>query len=257
MRFGLCVSLISLLLSLVALWWVKLPWWMVFRRCVSIAAALSLWLFIRKFERRSFRSYGLSAGGAGKHQLLSGLFLGLWGLGTPLGIGLASGVCRIHITADSVRLWWTVLGFVPLACLISILEELVFRGFILQHLMLWSRPTGFIISSVLYSIVHLKITTLNLSTGLELGGLFLLGGVLALTYLQTNQLYQAIGLHATLAYGARVNKLFLEFPDHSISWLIGTNRLVNGLAGWVVLLGIGAMVVWWAQISRRGGVHDA
>jgi len=163
----------------------------------------------------------------------------------PLGIGMATGASRIDVTPDRVRLWKTVLAFIPAAGLVSVLEELVFRGFILQHLLVFSRPAAISISSALYAIVHLKMTTFTLSTWLELGGLFLLGSVLALSYLVTNQLSLAIGLHAVLAYGARVNKLVIQFTDSSMAWFFGSSRLVNGLMSWLLLLGIGGFIVWW------------
>lgn len=250
-RFGLCVLLLSVALSLLVLPWVELSWWKVFRRCVSIAAALSLWLSIRVFERRTFRSYGFSAPKAGKRHLRFGVLLGVGALAIFGGLGLISGACQIDVTPDRLRLWRTLLGFLPVAGLISILEELVFRGFILQHLRSISTPLAVIVSSALYAVIHLKTSALTLQVWLELGGLFLLGGVLALSYVLTHQLYLAVGLHAALAYGARVNKLLMTFSEPVPSWLIGTSRLVNGLAGWGILLAIGAVVVWWARDHAR------
>ena len=247
MRFGLTTFLIAIALSLLALLWLELPWWSIFRRCVSIGAALSLWIWIRKVERRSFSSYGLGDPGAGKRQLLFGLSLGACTLAVMLGLGLAGGLSHMDITPDRTKLWRTVLGFVPAAALISVLEELVFRGYILQQLRPCSASAAVIASSALYAIVHLNTTTPTPSAWLELGGLFLLGGVLALSYLRTGQLYLAMGLHAVLAYGARVNKLLISFPDISISWLTGTSRLVNGVLGWAALLGMGAIMVVWTK----------
>lgn len=247
-RFGLCVFLLSLTASLLVSPWCDLPWWKVFRRCVSVGAAVGLWLCITKFEQRSVQSYGLSADGRGRSQLLLGILLGLVGLGVMLGMGMASGAYRIDVTPDRVRLWRTALGFLPAAAIVSVLEELVFRGFILQHLVAFSRPVAVALSSAAYAIVHLKTTPLfTLGTWLELGGLFLLGSVLALSYLVTNRLSLAIGLHAVLAYGARVNKLVIQFADPSMAWLFGTSRLVNGLMNWLLLLGIGGFIVWWAR----------
>lgn len=246
-RFWLCVFLLSLIASLLVTPWCDLPWWKVFRRCVSVGAAVGLWLCIKKFEKRSVQSYGLSADRIGSSQLLLGILLGLVGLGLMLGMGIASGAYRIDISPDRGKLWWTVLGFIPAAGLVSVLEELVFRGFILQHLVAFSRPVAVALSSAAYAIVHLKTTSLTLATWLELGGLFLLGSVLALSYLVTNRLSLAIGLHAVLAYGARVNKLVIQFTDPSMAWLVGTSRLVNGLMNWLILLGIGGFIVWWAR----------
>jgi membrane protease YdiL (CAAX protease family) len=254
-RFGLCTFGIGLLLSLLVLPWVELSWWKVFRRCVSLAAALSLWICIRMLERRPIRSYGLSPSGAGKRQLASGLAIGATVLMVMFGLGLASGVCRVNITSDHTRLWGTVLGFLPAALLVSVLEELVFRGLILQQLLRCSKPLAVIGSSVLYAFVHLKTTTIERAAWLELVGLSLLGGVLALSYLRTRQLYLAIGLHAILAYAARTNKLLLEFTVPSLSWLVGTNRLVNGVANWMALLVMGGLIVLWTKVPHTGGRH--
>ena len=71
--------------------------------------------------------------------------------------------------------------------------------------------------------------------------------VLALSYLRTKQLYFAVGLHAVLAYGARINKLLIQFSNPTLAWLVGTNRLVNGLEGWLALVGLGL----WVWRMRR------
>jgi membrane protease YdiL (CAAX protease family) len=235
---------------------VDLSWWRIFRRSVSIASALSLWFCITRLERRSIRSYGFAAGGAGKGEWGFGLLVGAAALAIMLGVGLATGMCRISITPDRVKLWRTLLGFVPAAALVGVLEELVFRGYLLQHLLAGSRTCAVLVISALYALVHLKSREWTFHTGMEMGGLFLLGTVLSFSYLRTRQLYLAAGLHAVLAYGARVNKLLIEFPDLSMSWLSGTSRLVNGLFGWLTLLGIGGMVWWGTRGVAGGGARD-
>lgn len=253
-RFLACLLAMGLLLSVAAMPWVDVPWWKIFRRCASIAAAISLWLCIRRFERRSWASYGLAKGREAARQLGVGLLLGLGTLGGLLLAGLLTGACRIDVTPDRLRLWRTVLGFLPAAGLVSVLEELVFRGFLLQHLLITSRGFAVIASSAAYALVHLKgAEAVTLATGLELGGLMLLGGVLCLSVLATHQLSLAIGLHAAFAYGARVNKLLITFPDSSLSWLVGTSRLVNGLAGWAALLAVAGVIAWRARASSHQG----
>ena len=252
LRFGMSLLLISIPLSLVVSWWLPLAWWKAFRRCVSIAAALSLWIACRS-EHTSLRSFGLSSWREGKRQFSMGLFLGVGALALLFGLYLASGACHVNITPDRIKLWRTLLGFIPAAVLVSVLEEGVFRGFLLQHLLTSSRSLAFILTSTIYAFVHLKTAPLTLIAWLELGGLFLLGNVLALTYLVTHRLYLAVGLHAALAYGARVNKLLVAFPDPSMAWLVGTSRLINGVVSWVALLGVGALVIWWVRSSRKGG----
>jgi len=255
LRFGLSVICLGFVLSLLVLPWTPLEWWKVFRRCVSLAAALSLWLCIRRFEHRSVRSYGLPVSGGGRRYFVLGIALGLGAIGLLIAIGLATGTYRIDVVADRVRLWRTVLTFLPAAVLIGILEELVFRGFILQHLLPCSIPIALLVSNTLYALVHLKTLTVTVATGLELGGLWLVGALLSLSYLQTHQLYLAIGLHAALAYGVRIGKLLLSFPEPPLSWWFGTSRMVNGLVGWVGLLLLGALIVGWTRGSPKGGVR--
>ena len=253
-RWGLCVFFVAMALTLLALPWFHLSWWKIYRRCVSIASLVSLWLCMRSFEHRSIRSYGLSAQGAGARQLLFGLFLGLGVLGLMLLIGLASGACWFVATPGGPTFWLKVLGFLPVAVLISVLEELAFRGFVLQQLMASSTPVAVIVSSALYALVHLKSSEWTPATVLQLVGLFLLGCVLCFSYLRTRQLYLSIGLHAALAYGAGVNKLLIAFrPPTTLpsDWLIGTSRLVNGLASWIALLVIAAAIAWWTRHSRQ------
>ena len=247
-RFGLFAALASLVLSLFAIPWVEEgSWWTAIRRCVSIGAALSLWFSITKLERRSIRSYGFSSSEAGRRQFFFGALLGLGALLFMLLIGLVSGACRIEIVQDRVKLWSTLLGFIPAATIVSVLEELVFRGFILQQLLTYSPLFAVIASSGLYAAVHVKTVTWTMSTAFELVGLFLLGGVLCLSYLKTQQLYCSVGLHASLAYGARVNKLLIGFENSAAGWFVGTSRLVNGVANWILLLAIGGILLWWMR----------
>lgn len=244
-RFGLLVALTSLALSLFAIPWTDDgSWWIAIRRCVSIGAALSVWFAITKLERRSLRSYGFSGGREGTRQFLFGLYVGVGALLAILVVGLAIGVCRISISPNHVKVWRTLIGFIPAAVIVGVLEELVFRGFILQQLLAWSRPFAIVISSALYAVVHLKVAVWELSAAFELFGLFLLGVLLSVSYLKTNQLYCSVGLHASLAYGARINKLVIGFDESAASWLVGTSRLVNGFANWVVLFLIGGIVLW-------------
>ena len=252
--FTLSIILLGLIFSALARPWLHLSWWKVFRRCVSISAALSLWLIVTRVERRTLRSYGFFDSAVGKRQFFLGVGLGVASLATLFAVGLATGNCQLDVTPDRLRLWRTIIGFIPAAVLVGVLEELTFRGFIFQHLAVCSKPLAVIASSVAYSLVHLKTRAIDLSSGLELMGLFLLGIVLALSYLRTRQLYLAVGLHASLAYGAGVNKLLFAFPNPSRAWLTGTSRLVNGLVGWMVLLAVGGLIVWWRRSSRQGGV---
>lgn len=255
--FTLSLALVSLFLSAVVRLWIDLPWWTVFRRCVSVSTAVVLWLVIRYVPGESLSSLGLGSWRPGRRQIAQGALLGV-GVLLALGMAyLATGVCRVAIHPDALRVWRVLLSFIPLAGLIAFLEELVFRGFVLQQLLAWSKPLAIAGSSAAYALVHLKTTLVWPNSGFELVGLFILGWVLALSRLSTGQLYVAIGLHAALAYGARVNKLLIAFTESSPQWLVGTSRLVNGVTAWLALLGVGWIVARWAKplsgVKTEGG----
>ncbi len=240
--FALSIVVVSLLLSWIVQFWVHLSLWKIFRRCVSIAAALMLWVFIRLVHGRSLRSFGLGAWREGKRQLLQGILLGCGVVLVLGGVYLVIGVCRISIHENHWHVGRTLVAFVPAAILIAVLEELVFRGYILQQLLASSRRLAVLGSSISYALVHLRPSMIWPGTALELIGLWILGLVLAASYLRTKQLYLAVGLHAALAYFARVNKLLVEFTNPSLQWLVGSNRLVNGVIAWFVLLGVGWVI---------------
>ncbi|MBI2173574.1 MAG: CPBP family intramembrane metalloprotease [Candidatus Omnitrophica bacterium] len=252
MRFGILTFLISFILSLLGLLIVDLSWWRIFRRCVSISAALSLWYCIKHQERRTFRSFGLDFSAQGKQEFFFGLLLGLSGLAVMFFFGLSSDIYQIDVTENRQRLWRILTSFVPAALLVSVLEELVFRGMILQKLLPYSRSAAVLVSSVLYAAVHVKASLNEPLAWLELGGLTVLGVVLCISTLMTGRLTLAIGLHSILAYGARVNKLLISFPDPMFAWLVGTSRLTNGIINWVVLMVLGAIIVWWVRRRREG-----
>jgi len=250
--FTMSIAAVSALVSLFLTIWIDVSWWKVFRRSVSVSAAIVLWLFIKYTPGLSFRSLGFGPWRAGKRQVLDGLVLGC---GLVLLVGtlyLVTGACRIAVHPDTLRVWRTLLGFLPAAGLIAILEESIFRGFVLQQLLVCSRLVAAAGSSAAYALVHLKPNLMWPHSAFELTGLFILGWVLTISVFRTNQLYVAIGLHASLAYWARVNKLLIEFPDLSLQWLVGTSRLVNGVAVWVALLVLGGVIAWRKRAQPSG-----
>ncbi|MBI4323558.1 MAG: CPBP family intramembrane metalloprotease [Candidatus Omnitrophica bacterium] len=246
--FAVWVALVGLLLSVLAHPWVPLSLWRVFRRCVSIAAALVLFVMVRRqTPGHPWRSLGLTAWRDGRRQLLQGVGLGL-GMVLALGVGyLGFGVWDVALHPDRWKLWRTVLGFLPAAGLIAILEELVFRGYLFQQLLACSRLVAIVGTSAAYALVHVKPNLVWPSSGWELGGLFLLGVVLAASVLRTGRLYLAIGLHGVLAYCARVNKLVVARSDSSLQWLVGSDRLVNGLIAWLALILLGLAMARWKR----------
>ena len=247
--FTLGVAVLSGLLSFIALPWINLPWWRIFRRCVSIATVIVLWVILSR-SHRSLRSVGLVPWREGKGLLSLGAVIGLL---TPLllvSAYLVLGICRVELHPDVVRVWRTTLVFLPGAGLVALLEEFIFRGYLLRVLWDGSKLLAVAGSSLAYGLVHLRPNVgwnINLP---DVIGLTILGLVLASITLQTKQLSLAIGLHAGLAYWARVNKLFLSFSPESARWLVGDNRLINGVITWCVLICVGLAIGIWCSRTR-------
>lgn len=253
LAFTTATALLALVVSWVIHPWTTLSWWKVFRRCVSVSAAISLWGMLRFVDHKPLRALGFGPWSQGRADLARGLLLGLGAVFLVGGFYLTFGACRIAIHPDAWRLWRTLIGFLPAALLVAVLEELIFRGYVMYHLMASSTPLAMLGSSLSYAVVHLRGEWVWPATALELIGLWILGMTLAWSRLKTGQLYLAIGLHASLAYWARVNKLLIEFPDSAIAWLVGTNRLVNGVAAWVALIAVGWLITRWSVRSNEGG----
>lgn len=247
--FTVTIAILSAVAGSLLALWIPLPWWKIFRRCVSLSALFTLWFFMRHLDRQPFRTLGLGAWAEGRRQVVRGVLIGL-SVAVLVGtLYLGLGWWRVSLYPDSRRFWSTLLASVPAMGLVAVLEELIFRGYVLRQLLACSRTLALAGTSAAYALVHLRTAPVWPSSGLELVGLFILGWVLALSVLRTKQLYLAIGLHASLAYWARVNKFLVEFTTPSLQWLVGTSRLVNGVAVWCVLAGVGWVMTRRTRIS--------
>ncbi len=245
--FALAIGLMSLLLSLVIHPYVQLSWWKIFRRSASVSAVATLFMTIRYIRPQSLRSLGLSSWKDGKFEFLFGLFLG-FGAILVISTGyLTARVFQVAVDPDRAQVALRLFALLPAVGLIALVEELIFRGYILEQLLSYSSSFAVVGSSLAYALVHLRSYFEWPHTLLELLGLFFFGCVLALSRLRTKRLYLGMGLHASLAYCALTNKWLVTFPHARLHWLVGTSRLVNGLIPWLVLAGVA-----WVIIRRTG-----
>ena len=242
--FVLSVVLLSLAMSVCVKPWLDLTLWKIFRRCVSISSLIVLAVFLRRVHHQSVGALGLASWSSGRRELLLGLGVGCLGGFLLTAVFFVAGIWHIDLYPDIPRIWGVVLVSLPAMILVAILEELIFRGYVLQRLLSCQRGLAVFGSSAAYAFVHLRTTLVWPGTVLELIGLCLLGCLLALTALRTNQLYASIGLHASLAYWARINKFVVGVTDGRLPWLVGSNKLIDGLAAWLLLAFMwGAVVV--------------
>lgn len=160
-----------------------------------LSITLSVFLARRWFDRRSFRSLGLSLNRQATLDAIVGIliagavmafvFLVEWALGWLRFDGFATASGQATLTKFS---YWAAI-FV----LVGWYEELWFRGYWLQNLrdgvgIKWA----LFISAAFFALSHLSNPNVS---WVAILGLLVAGCFLAFGYLRTNQLWLAIGLH--------------------------------------------------------------
>ncbi len=234
-----------------------------FHRALLIAAIVLLWPLFRALRVRSWRDLGLQKNPRA---------------GTDLGMGFAiaaipllcCGVVLIVLHVYSLRrgfLWHKMPAVLIAASIVPILEELLFRGFILGVLLRsFSRLGALLLTSGLFSIVHFlkapEATTPNdavrwysgfdsIAHSFDQFGdpmllaagfltLFAIGCILADARLRTASLWLPIGLHAgwifangTFSKAAHREALVLPWLGKDL--LVGIVPLILALASWALM----------------------
>lgn len=156
---------------------------------MSIGAILATWVFRTAIDRQPFQTVGF-VGQNIPYQLLKG---GAWAIGIQTVAFLILYITgAISVEAGGVE-WGNLIGFLGLFLLISIYEEVVFRGYITSLL---AQNMHFIpaltISSLLFAAVHIGNADF---TWMGFGSIFFGGYLLGILYLKYQNLYLPIGMH--------------------------------------------------------------
>lgn len=239
------------------------PFDRVMRRVVLIVTLLILYRERRKLEIRSLASMGLARGPRWKSLLIRGWILGVFSLTLMLLIMLASGSRRGLLDFSGPwDLTFLIVKYFLTGVVVALIEEVFFRGFILQSLLKDIRR-GYAVfwTSLFFAIVHFfnaadmpqsagfaplqgfkaliyffqpLLTPIDWIPGFV--GLFLVGIVLASACLRTRSLYMAIGLHAGWVFAIKGEGLFLLRMKAFAPWFFGGGDIVTGVFGWIMLL---------------------
>ncbi len=148
---------------------------------------------------------------------------------------------------QSRLLWSSIAPILFLSLGISFIEELVFRGYIINILKAdYSYPIAATISSVIFALLHLiweRKTTIP-----QLPGLWLMGMVLAGARLIDNgNLGLALGLHSGWIFGLSCidSAQLITYNKQAKSWIIGFyQQPLAGVAGIFCMLAT-AVVLWF------------
>jgi uncharacterized protein len=206
-----------------------------------------LWGFA-SIEGTSFAAYGI----AWEFSVL-----------TAIALGLAVGVIGLIglFVQQQLAGWltwqpenWQKLAGVLLPTLliglgISCIEELVFRGFLLNQLQqVYAGWLAAIVSSLIFAILHLVWEGREAVT--QLPGLWLMGMVLVLArWLDGGRLGVAIGLHAGWIWGMASldSAQLVAYTGKASEWLTGlAGKPLAGILG-IVFLAVTAGFLWWSK----------
>ena len=235
----------------------------VHRSLLGLALA-GIWPLLRSLGATSWRDVGLVNPRAEWRRIGAGFALGFGSLAVAATIALASHERELDKSLAATRVASKLLGAIGTAVIVSVLEEILFRGAIFGGLRkIWDWRLALIASSAIYGIVHFigsaePAGPITWTSGIQVlprmlrgfadwqmivPGFFnltLAGGMLALAYQRTGNLYLSMGLHAGwIFWRSAYGTLTTEAPSGNI-WLFGTSKLTDG---WLALLVLGLAFV--------------
>ncbi|MCA9323390.1 MAG: CPBP family intramembrane metalloprotease [Planctomycetes bacterium] len=160
------------------------------------------------------------------------------------------------------QLAWAALRYLPLAFVIGCLEDVSFFGFL--HLVLgrrlWPPALVFGVTHFLhidkqaafgeepwlhgFQALGYMVDGLERigDAGVEFAGLILLGLVLCGLRRVTGSVWVAMGLHGGWYWQRTIGRKWSEDSSGDLEWLFGTDRFIDGLLGWALVLATGLVL---------------
>ena len=235
----------------------------VMRRIMMVVTLIVFIVFRKSLRFGAMVSSGLKIRPGVFRQFLFGFSLAVLSLLIYYGIGLISSAWIIHIDYDSAGvIILNIVEYALIGCLIGVMEEIFFRGFVLQSFMEdMSLPMAVCVCSLIYSVLHFFRADVLVSTGFQpfvgfttmaqffkplffhlvkhlpaIIGLFLVGVVLSYAFIRTKSLYLSIGLHSGMVFMMKADGMFLVRIREKLGWLFGDSKLVTGILIWFFLI---------------------
>jgi uncharacterized protein len=209
-----------------------------------VIAPIIIW-FLANQKGLTLGDYGLIWGLDSLISLSKGFILGISGLFAVFLLEFA--LKLLEFKWENINKLWSIsLPILLLGLFISVIEELIFRGFFLtelnQNINIWISA---VISSVIFAILHLIWE--QKQTLPQIPGLFFMGIVLVIARLfNDGNLSLAIGLHSSWIFGLTcLDSLgLIVYQDNAPQWLIGINKQpLAGVSGLICLLITGLILV--------------
>lgn len=227
-------------------------------RSLLILAVAGLWPLVRSFQIQSWRDLGLGIPRDMARHLGLGFGIGFASLAIAAIITLLAGARNLNPNLTGSELWRHLINATSAALVVSLLEEIVFRGAVfggLRRAISWK--VALTISSFIYALVHffsrpappseIGWTTGFIILGQMLSGftqlqslfpalinLTLAGLILGLAFQTTGNLYLSIGLHAGWIFWLKSFGALTVTNQMKPFW--GTSKLIDGWAASIILI---------------------
>tara|TARA_R110002167_G_scaffold65944_3_gene186710 strand:+ start:1102 stop:1956 length:855 start_codon:yes stop_codon:yes gene_type:complete len=189
-----------------------------------LGTMLLIWLFMKFVDKEPFIEVGFHIKNREK-DIVIGVFLGLIIMVIAyLGLSLFNQVIFDRLNFNFLELFYTTLIFI----LVAILEEVLFRGYVLKNLMLsFNKYIALFVSSILFSLMHGANPNISM---FSLLGLFLAGMALGATYIYTRNLWYPIAFHFSWNFFQSLLGFNVSGQDiySIIEFTIPENNKING-----------------------------
>jgi hypothetical protein len=222
------------------------------------AALLGLWPLLRSCRMLHWRDLGLKAGNRSLAGVAFGFLLGFGSLACVALPAISLGGRSFNADHSSAQIMEHVFGAAVAAIIVSVLEEIVFRGAlfgILRKALSW--PAALVLSSAVYALAHFLRKAdppihVDWLSGLALlpkmfqpvvpavFTLFVAGAILALAYQRTGALFFPMGLHCGWIFWLKSYGFLTVTTPGANPSLWGTDTLIDG---WLALPILGC--VFW------------
>jgi membrane protease YdiL (CAAX protease family) len=242
-------------------------------------ALIGLWPLLKNLGATSPRDFGLVNPFGQLKKLGGGFLLGFFSLAIVAAIALASGARTFEQNLTHAKLGEKILAAAGAAIVVSVLEEILFRGGLfgsLKKVFHWI--FALVISSAIYAIVHFmesasEPSVVTWRSGLDTLALMLrnftnwhavfpgffnlalAGAILALAYQRTGNLYFSIGLHAGWIFWLKSYGFLTVSNKAANAWIWGGGRLAI-VNGWLALPVLVAALLVFMRI-RFGKTSNA
>lgn len=212
-----------------------------------LAPGIIVWKL--KVESLLFSDLGLSLFPSNLWYVVLGLGASLFGLVLIFILESAGNLITWH-WQNARQVMTLLLPVLILSLLISLIEELIFRGYIFTTLITDNSVLiAAIVSSSIFAVLHLIWD--RKQTIPQLPGLWLMGMVLVAARVLTNDtIYFSLGLHAGWIWGLTcIDSADLLSYKHQSHWFTGIQQQpLAGIAGILCMLGTG-LAIWLGSIQ--------